>query len=207
MNILKLLKRPREVKTVKPSALKRLEIVLSGSGGQGMILAGSILAEAAAIYDNKEAVMSQSYGPEARGGASRAEVIISSEEIHYPKAIETDVLLTMTEEALNKYGRLLAPHGLLIVDETFIKKTPANIKHIFKAPFSSLALKLLDAPIVANVIALGSLAAITNAVSREALIRAVLARVPKKALVSDRIAVDAGFKLIEDSDFKWEKPF
>ena len=94
---------------------ERFEIRLSGSGGQGLILAGIILAEAA-ILDGKNAVQSQSYGPEARGGASRAEVIISNANIDYPKITNTDVLLSLTEEALLKYKYDLRDTGIIILD-------------------------------------------------------------------------------------------
>lgn len=206
MNILNLFKKPKAQASLKTQNKQgRLEIVLSGSGGQGIILAGRILAEAAAIYDNKEATMTQSYGPEARGGASNAEIIISCQKINYPKVIHADVVLAMTEEALDKYGNSLAPQGLLIVDETFIHKVPSSFKNVFKAPFSSLAIKLLDASIVANVIALGALVCISKAVSHQALVQAVLALVSKKVLVLDRMAVDAGYKVAEDSGFQWRK--
>ena len=168
-----------------------------------MILAGRILSEAACIFDTKKAVMTQSYGPEARGGASRAEVIISDSQINYPKVMQADILLAMTQEALDKYAKNLKPQGLLIVDDTFIKDIPTHFKNIFKAPFSSLAVKLLDAPIIANIIALGALACVSDVVSRESLIKAVVARVPEKVLVLDRIAVDTGYKVAEDSGFKW----
>ncbi len=179
--------------------------MISGSGGQGVILAGRILAEAAALYDGKEAVMAQSYGPEARGGASRAEIVISEQRIHYPKVISVDILLAMTQEAMNKYGTMLSPHGLLIVDETYVKEIPSNFKHVFKAPFSFQAMKLLGAPIVTNIIALGALASITRVISRDALIRTVLDLVSKKVLIMDRIAADAGFKIAQESGFQWEK--
>src|SRR3990172_8617479 len=95
---------------------RQYEVRLSGSGGQGIILGGVILAEAAAIYEKKNAVQSQSYGPEARGGASKADVIISDEEIDYPKALKIDVLLALTQEACNKYIKDLKEGGVLIVD-------------------------------------------------------------------------------------------
>ncbi|MDP3789004.1 MAG: 2-oxoacid:acceptor oxidoreductase family protein [Candidatus Omnitrophota bacterium] len=205
MNILKLFRRHKAKQLKFPPALESYEVVFSGSGGQGIILGGRIFAEAASIYDNKEAIMTQSYGPEARGGASRAEVIISPAKIDYPKVRRADVLLAMTQAALNAYGNMLGENGLLIVDEILVKDVPRRFKNVFKAPFSTLASKLLDNPIVLNIIALGSLAAITNAVSREALIRATLDHVPRKVLVLDRIAVDVGFKAVEDSGFKWLK--
>ena len=205
MNILKLFRRSGALLKKIQSDPNRLEIVISGSGGQGVILAGRILAEAAALYDGKEAVMAQSYGPEARGGASRAEIIISENKIHYPKVMSVDILLAMTQEALDKYGQLLGPDGLLMVDETLVKEVPPNFKNVFKAPFSLSALKLLGAPIVTNIVALGALVSITKVISRDALIRTVLALVSKKVLVIDRIAIDTGFKLAQENGFRWEK--
>lgn len=178
--------------------LKRIEIVLSGTGGQGIVLTGRILAEAAALFDKKEAVLTQSHGPEARGGASKAEVVISEEPIDYPKVIDMDILLAMSREAFESYGKFLAPAGLLIVDETFIKNIPAHFKNVFKAPFSSLAIDTLSTPIVANIIALGSLVALTKVVSRESLISALLKNAPDKFLALDRLALDAGFKLAQE---------
>ena len=184
----------------------RIEVSLTGSGGQGMILAGKILAEAVSIFDNKEAVMTQSYGPEARGGAARAEVIISHKPIYYPKMMDLNILMALTQEALDKYGKMLQPGGLLIIDETLVTKVPENIRFVFKAPFTVLAKGTFDVSIVSNIIALGALAAITDIVSREALIKAVLSRVPEKALVLNRVAVDRGYKAVKDSGFCWECP-
>ncbi len=204
MNILNLFKRQKAEVPVSPNITERHEVILSGAGGQGVILAGKILAEAASIYDNKEAIMSQSYGPEARGGASRAEVIISSSAIDYPKVMKADILLVMTQQALDKYGAMLKENGLLVVNQTAVKSIPDRFKNVFKAPFNSLAMELLELPIASNLIALGALVAITKIVPREALIRACLDRVPKKFLVQDRIAIDIGFKVVKDSSFKLE---
>ena len=204
MNIIKLLKGLKKEPAKAISEEERFEVTLSGSGGQGMILAGKILAEAASLYGGKEAVMTQSYGPEARGGASRAEIIISSQKIEYPKVMKVNILLAMTQEAMDKYGKLLEKDGLLIVDEGLVKKVPPGIKNVFKAPFTSVAISLLGEPIVANIIALSSLAAITNIVSREDLIQAVIARVPDRVVVLDRVAVDAGFMQVNDSGFIWK---
>ncbi len=104
--------------------MERYEIRLSGSGGQGLILAGKILAEAAAIYEGLNAVQTQSYGPEARGGASKAEVVISDTEIEYPKAIELDLLLSLTQESCMKYSSDLKEGGILIIDSSFVKDPP-----------------------------------------------------------------------------------
>jgi Pyruvate/2-oxoacid:ferredoxin oxidoreductase gamma subunit len=94
----------------------RVEFRLSGSGGQGLLLAGIVLAEAA-ILDDKNAVQTQSYGPEARGGASKAEVVVSDEEIDYPKAVDPDYLLALTPESYRTYGPLMGK-GLIIVDSS-----------------------------------------------------------------------------------------
>lgn len=205
MTILKLLRKLKTRRHEFPANVEGYEIIFSGSGGQGIILGGRIFAEAASIYDNKEAIMTQSYGPEARGGGCRAEVIISPTKIDYPKVRHANVLFAMTQHALNVYGKMFDENGLLIVDEILVKDIPDKFKNVFKAPFSALASKLLDNPIVLNIIALGSLAAITKAVSREALIHATLDHVPRKVLVLNRIAVDMGFKAVKDSGFKWEK--
>jgi 2-oxoglutarate ferredoxin oxidoreductase subunit gamma len=189
------------------SAKDRIEIALSGSGGQGMILAGKILAEAVAIYDNKQAVMTQSYGPEARGGAARAEVIISNTAIHYPKMMNLNILLVLTQEALDKYGKMLQPDGLLIADERVVPSIPPHFQHVFKAPFSALAREKLGASLVTNILALGALASISRVVSREALTAAVSARVPGKHLELNRSALDLGYKVAQDSGFQWNKHF
>lgn len=111
----------------------RLEICLSGSGGQGLILAGIILAEAAGIYDGKEAIQTQSYGPEARGGASRSEVVISNDTIDYPKVIKSDILLALTQTACDKYIKNLNQDGILVADSTLVTEVPtvSNKKYLF----------------------------------------------------------------------------
>ena len=107
----------------------RYDIRLSGSGGQGLIMMGIILAEAIGVYDGKEVAQTQSYGPEARGGSSKAEVIVSDEEIDFPKAIKVDLLLAMNQKALDEYYGDLKPDGMLIVDSTFVKTIPVAQCH------------------------------------------------------------------------------
>jgi 2-oxoglutarate ferredoxin oxidoreductase subunit gamma len=103
---------------------QKTEIRLSGSGGQGLILAGVILAEAAAIYEGKNAVQTQSYGPEARGGSSKSEVIISDSEILYPKTTRLDYLLALNQESCDKYAHDLKDDGLLLVDTDAVEHLP-----------------------------------------------------------------------------------
>ena len=168
---------------------ERFEIRLAGSGGQGLILAGIILAEAAGVYDGKFVCQTQSYGPEARGGASKAEVVISDAEIDYPKAIQPDVLLALNQKSLEAFSSDLKPGGLLLVDADLVKEAPAS--RVLALPFTRIARELGRA-MAANIVALGALAQLTGAVSLESLTAAVLARVPKGTEDLNRRALAAG---------------
>ncbi len=157
----------------------RYEFRLSGSGGQGLILAGKILAEAAAIYDGKNATQSQSYGPEARGGSSRSEVIISDEEIDYPKAVNIDMLLCFTQEACDKYCKDIKNNGILLVDTGYVTKIPEGKFKIYALPVTDIAEKEIGRALVANIVALGVITRLTAIVSKEAVESAIRSRVPK----------------------------
>jgi 2-oxoglutarate ferredoxin oxidoreductase subunit gamma len=173
----------------------RYEIRLSGEGGQGIVLAGVILAEAAAIYDGKNATQTQVYGPESRGGASKAEVIISDEEIDYPKAMAVDLLLALTQAAADKYGHDLKPSGILVVDSTKVSTVPSGEFAVHRLPIIDTAKDTVGKAMVANIVSLGVIAGLSKVVSREAIERAVLARVPKGTEELNRHALEAGFAL------------
>ncbi len=158
---------------------ERYEIRLSGEGGQGLVLAGKILAEAAALYDGKNATQSQSYGPEARGGASRSDVIISDGEIDYPKAMNLDILLALTQESVDKYIGNLKPGGVLVVDSDSVHHIPEGDFKVVKVPILRTAREEVGKSIVANMVALGVITKITGVVSQEAAENAILNRVPK----------------------------
>lgn len=158
---------------------QRYEVRLSGSGGQGLILAGKILAEAAAIYENKNATQSQSYGPEARGGASRSEVIISDGDIDFPKATELDLLLCLTQEACDKYAVDLKPTGVLIADSRFVKTLPEGPFRVLAAPISQIAEEEVGKSVVANMVALGFIVAAAKVVSPHSAEQAITGRVPR----------------------------
>jgi 2-oxoglutarate ferredoxin oxidoreductase subunit gamma len=174
----------------------RLEIRLAGSGGQGLVLASVILAEAVVEYEGKNAVQNQSYGPEARGGASKSEVIISDEEIDYPKAIKPDILLVMTQTAYDKYAKDLKKDGILIVDEDLVKEIENGNYKLYKVPLVRTASEKIGKAFVANIVALGALVGVKEIVSRESLEKAVLSRVPKGTEDLNRSALNAGFDLI-----------
>lgn len=172
---------------------ERYEIRLSGSGGQGLILAGIILAEAAVVYDGKNVVQTQSYGPEARGGASRAEVIISNEEIDYPKVTSPQLLLSLTQESFNKYTGDLAPDACVIVDDGI--DTGSVTARFIKKPILQVAKEELGRILVANIVSLGICVAASKVVSREAIEKAVLSRVPKGTEELNRKALHRGLEL------------
>lgn len=157
----------------------RYEIRLSGEGGQGLVLAGKILAEAAAVYDELNATQSQSYGPEARGGASRSEVIISDEDIDYPKAVNIDLLLALTQEACDKYHYDLKKDGILLVDRDAVTRTPQGDFRVVQVPIVALARDKAGRALVANIVALGIIAGIAQVVHEKSLREAIEARVPK----------------------------
>lgn len=172
----------------------RYEIRFSGSGGQGMILAGIIMAEAAAIYGDKNAVQSQSYGPESRGGASKAEVIISPQPIDYPKATAIDCMLAMTQEACTKYHYDVKEGGILLIDSEEVKTVPQGKFRLLSFPITGTAREELGKTIVANIISLGMITELTGCVSHEAIEKAVLSRVPAAFLELNKKALQIGFE-------------
>ncbi len=170
----------------------RTEIRLAGEGGQGMILAGIILAEAASIYDKKMAVQTQSYGPEARGGASKSEVVIADGEIDHPEVLSADAVVTLSQEAYEKYAGSGKPGGLLIVDDE--KVSGITQAEAIRIPISRIALEATGKGITANTVALGVLVGLTGVVSRQAIEKAVAARAPRGTEEMNQKALEAGFK-------------
>jgi 2-oxoglutarate ferredoxin oxidoreductase subunit gamma len=174
----------------------RYEIRLSGSGGQGLILAGIILAEAASIYDGKEAVQTQSYGPESRGGASKSEVVISDQEIDYPKVTSPDLLLAMTQEACDKYAGDLKDSGITILDSFYVERVPDQVKGVHLLPLTTIAKDEIGKVIVANIVALGAIVALSGVVSKEAAEKAILDRVPTGTEEMNLKAFNAGYESV-----------
>lgn len=173
------------------------QLRLSGSGGQGLILGGIILAEAA-LMDGKLAVQSQSYGPEARGGSSKSEVVISDKTIHYPKITVPDVVLAMTQEACKKYTADLPEDGILITDSLFVETLPAKqFSRVYQLPITQSAQDELGKALFANIVALGAIVKITGVVSKESLVKAVLARVPKGTEEINEKAIKIGMELVK----------
>ena len=174
----------------------RKEIRLSGSGGQGLITGGIILAEAA-MRDGLEAVQTQSYGPEARGGAAKAEVILSDMEVDYPKVSYPDYVLAMTPIACDKYGCNLKPGAKLVVDEDLVPNAPDS-KHCFKLPITRISKEITGKPLSANIVALGVLNELFKFVSPEKLEEAVRQRVPKASIEYNIKALNEGIRVTRE---------
>ena len=176
--------------------LKKLwKVRLSGTGGQGLITASIILADAL-IMDGENVVQSQSYGAEARGGASRGEVIVSNgdESILYPKIDTPNVLLCMSPEALTKHFSSLDPEGVLILDSTMIREAPKTEAALYQVPITDMARDEVGSVIAANIVALGVIAGITHIVSEDFLIKAVKKNLSKKFFDVNKKAVDVGIE-------------
>jgi len=174
----------------------RFEIRLSGSGGQGLILAAVILAEAA-VSLGKEVVQSQSYGPEARGGASQAAVIISDDEIDYPEVEAADLTLCLSQPAFDKFAPQTRPGGLVLYDSGLV--TPGSFygARLMGLPFTQTAQRQAGTPMAANVVSLGAIVALVPAVDREALAASVAKRLPAKVVAANLKALAAGAELVE----------
>ena len=160
-----------------------------------MILAGVILAEAAVVHDGLNAVQTQSYGPEARGGASRSEVIIARGEIDYPKVMVPDLLLCMSQEACDKFYSQIKDDGWIIVDSSNVSRVPSH--RALAVPLSEIAEKVTGRRITASLVALGLVCGVSGLVTREALTKAMTARVPSGTEEMNAKALAAGFEEAE----------
>lgn len=176
----------------------RKEFLLSGSGGQGVITAAIILAEAA-LHDGKVATQTQAYGPEARGGSARAEAVISDEPIHYNKVNHPNILLAMSQEAVEKYFKTLKEDQIFITDSLFVREVPAYNGKTYQLPITHTAKEQLGKALFANIVALGALVGITKVVSKDAIVKAVLAKVPKGTEEKNEKALELGIALGEEA--------
>jgi 2-oxoglutarate ferredoxin oxidoreductase subunit gamma len=179
----------------------RKEVRIAGLGGQGVILAGIIIGKADSLFDGINAVQTQSYGPEARGGASRTEIVISDEKIDYPKVVSPDILVAMSHEALIKYLDDLKDEGILIIDpdminedeiKDFVKEHKIKVYH---ARATSTAEEKIGLKIVANIVMIGAITHVTKIVSNNAAKDAIIDSVPKGTEEKNIKAFEAGYAL------------
>ncbi len=157
----------------------RQEIRFAGFGGQGIIKSGIIVANAAAIHEGKNAVQTQSYGPESRGGACKSEVVISDEEVDFPKVVDPEVLVVMSQHAYNQYAEEVKTGGMVILDPDMI---PAERQlrdvRVFRVPATKIA-EQLGRKIVANIVMLGAFLALTNTLEENAIKESIKENIPK----------------------------
>ena len=175
--------------------MERCRMVFSGSGGQGIITAAIILAEAAVLFENLNAVQSQSYGPEARGGATRSDVIISESTIDYPKVIQPNVLVCLTQESYSKFYPIVRPGGLLITDARYVKTQKKVDAQQTELHMYSSVMEKIGKPIVFNICMLGAVIGITQLVTPEAVMKVLETRIPPDFLDMNRRALDLGLEL------------
>jgi 2-oxoglutarate ferredoxin oxidoreductase subunit gamma len=175
--------------------MKHLEVKLGGFGGQGIILAGYILGKAASIYDKRNATLTQSYGPESRGGACSAQVIISDEEVDYPEVLQPDILAIMSKEAYDKFSLNVAGNGIILFDEDLVendRELPLASK-CYSIPATRFA-EELGKKITANIIMLGFLVAITGIVQKESMEKAISTSIPKGTEEINLTAFSRGYE-------------
>lgn len=172
--------------------MSRREVRVSGFGGQGIILAGNILGKAAAIYDGKHATFTQSYGPEARGGACAAEVVVDTKPVHHPHIIDPEILIVMSQGAYNRYLSEFRPDGLLIVDADLVElDEQVGERRLLAVPATRIA-EEVGRKVVANIVMLGFVAAVTDLVSVDAMREAALTSIPEKTIDLNTRAFQAG---------------
>jgi len=157
----------------------RIEIRISGLGGQGVVLAGQILGKAA-VYSGKNAVQTQSYGAEARGSAAKSEVIISDDKIGFPMVRKCDILIAMSREAVEKNVKALKEGGLLLIDSTTVRSVPKIEARILKIPATETSTKVLGEKLYANMIMLGALVKVTGMVNEEFMEKVISNAFPEK---------------------------
>lgn len=175
--------------------MERSRLVFSGSGGQGVITAAIILAEAAVIYENMNATQSQSYGAAARGGATRSDIIISSSEIHFPMVNQPNILVTLTQEAYNRYSSIIRPGGILLVDSRFVEHgKKVDARHISLSMYETVMDKI-GKPIVFNICMLGALIGVTELLKPESIMAVLKTKVPPDYLEMNQKALDIGLEL------------
>ncbi len=175
--------------------MERCRMVFSGSGGQGVITAAIILAEAAVLHDGLTAVQTQAYGAAARGGAARSDVIISDSKINFPMVTQPNVLVCLTQAAYNKFSPIIRPGGMLLTDTRYVeihKKVDAKQVEL---PMYRTVMDKIGKPIVFNVCMLGAVMALTELVRAESIVKILEKRVPEAFLEINREALDMGFDL------------
>ena len=177
--------------------MERCRMVFSGSGGQGVITAAIILAEAAVLHEDLTAVQTQAYGAAARGGATRSDVIISDSPINFPKVIQPNVLVCLTQEAYTKFFGIIRPGGLLLMDTRFVTpqlKVDAVQREL---PMYQTVMDKIGKPIVFNICMLGAVVGLTQLVRAASIMKVLEQRIPSGFIDMNRQALELGLELGE----------
>lgn len=175
--------------------MERYRLVLSGSGGQGVITAAIILAEAAVVHENLNAVQSQSYGAAARGGATRSDVIIADEKINFPKVLQPNGLICLTQTAYNKFHHIVRPGGLLVTDTRWVETSRKADAVQIELPMHETIMQKIGKPIVVNICMLGAVIELTQLVKPESIMNTLKDRIPGSFLEMNRQALEIGMEL------------
>lgn len=175
--------------------MTRTRLVFSGSGGQGVITAAIILAEAAVIHEGMNATQAQSYGAAARGGATRSDVIISDREIDFPVVTQPNILVCLTQDAYNSFAPEIRPAGTLLTDTRFVETTTKVDARQIELPMYEQVMEKIGKPIVFNICVLGALIGIAGLVKPESVMKAIADRVPKDFVEMNNRALNIGLEL------------
>jgi 2-oxoglutarate ferredoxin oxidoreductase subunit gamma len=175
--------------------MERCRLVFSGSGGQGLISAAIILSETAVLHEGLEAVQSQSYGAAARGGATRSDVIISDEVIDMPKVFQPNVLICLTQQAYNKFSRIIRPGGLLITDKRFVETTQKIDARKVELPLYQAVMAKIGKPVVFNISVLGALLALKPLVKLDSILKMLGQKFPSAFLEMNKQALELGYEI------------
>jgi len=172
-------------------------IVFSGSGGQGVVTASILLAEAAVIHEGLNAVQTQTYGPEARGGATRADVVISQERINYPKVINPHILVCLTQEAYNKFSGIIRPGGLMLTDSHYVKQARKVDARQVELGMYKAVMDQIGKPIVFNICMLGALIGLSGVVKAESVRKVLEQRIDPRFMELNKRALEIGLQLVD----------
>ena len=175
--------------------MERCRLVFSGSGGQGVITAAILLAEAAVLEEGLNAVQAQAYGAAARGGATRSDVIVSDEEIHFPKVIQPNVLVCLTQEAYNKFYPIIRPGGMLLTDPRYVEVERKVDARQWELEMFRTVMDRIGKPIVFNICMLGAVLGLTNLLKPESIIKVLERRMPANFIDMNRQALEIGLEL------------
>jgi len=175
--------------------MSRTRLVFTGSGGQGVITAAIILAEAAVIHEGMNATQSQSYGAAARGGSTRSDIIISDTDINFPEVNQPNILVCLTQDSYNSYSSVIRPGGILLTDSRFVQTIRKVDAQQIELPMYETVMDKIGKPVVFNICMLGTLIGLTDVIRAKSVMNTVLASVPKDFIDLNNRAFDLGLAL------------